>query len=377
MKVIAFYLPQYHPTKHNNEWWGEGFTEWTNVAKAERYFHGHYQPKIPADLGFYDLRIPEVREKQVELAKLAGVDAFCYYHYWFGNGQRELERPFDEVLKSGKPEFPFCLCWANETWARKFWNKDGAVVGREILAEQKYLGVEDYKMHFESVLPAFKDNRYVKIDGKPVFMIYKPLEFKDVNNFISLWNLWAKENGFSGVYFIAYTLNISQEYETIKQNNFDSICSCRLGDIANSYQKKSKCQKIAYKFYRGIRWSLLHSPRLFNYKKIYKKLIGYEEIEHEEVFPTLIPNWDHTPRSGSKGYLLTNSTPELFQKHCEDVFTKISSKKEENQIVFLKSWNEWGEGNYMEPDLKYGHGYIEALKNAKITITKELNYETF
>ena len=364
MKVIAFYLPQYHPTAHNNEWWGEGFTEWTNVAKAEKCFRGHYQPKVPADLGFYDLRIPEVREKQVELAKLAGVDAFCYYHYWFGNGHRELERPFEEVLKSGKPDFPFCLCWANETWARKFWNKDGAVVDQNILAEQTYPGEDDYRAHFENVLPAFKDERYVKIDGKPVFMIYRPLDFKDVKNFISLWNQWAQENGFPGVYFIAYTLNVAQEYDSIKKIGFNSVCSCRLGTISNPYQAKSKIKRIAYKTYQRIRWYLTHSPRIFNYKKIYSNLIGLEEIEHEDIFPTLIPNWDHTPRSGRKGYLLTDSTPELFQKHCEDVFSKISSKKKENQIVFLKSWNEWGEGNYMEPDLKYGHGYIIALKNA-------------
>lgn len=364
MKVIAFYLPQYHPTKHNNEWWGEGFTEWTNVAKAEKYFRGHYQPKVPADLGFYDLRLPEIREKQVELAKKAGVAGFCYYHYWFGNGLRELERPFDEVLESGKPDFPFCLCWANETWARKFWNREGAVVGRNILAEQTYPGEDDYRKHFENILPAFKDNRYIKIEGKPVFMIYKPLDFSDAKNFILLWNKWAIECGFPGIYFIGYSLDICGEYKKIRENGFDSVCLCRLGNFANPAHSLHGIKKITYKVYLKIRWTLTHSPRLFNYKKIYAKFIGNEEIEHEDVLPTLIPNWDHTPRSGRNGYLFTNSTPDLFQKHCEDVFSKISSKKEENQIVFLKSWNEWGEGNYMEPDLKYGHGYINALRNA-------------
>ena len=174
MKVIAFYLPQYHPTPHNNEWWGEGFTEWTNVAKAPKLFWGHYQPKVPADLGFYDLRIPEVREKQAELAKYAGVDGFCYYHYWFGNGRVELETPFNEVLKTGKPDFPFCLCWANETWSRKFWNKDGNVAQSTTLAEQTYPGMDDIISHFMNVLPAFKDPRYIKQDGMPVFMIYRP-----------------------------------------------------------------------------------------------------------------------------------------------------------------------------------------------------------
>lgn len=364
MKVIALYLPQYHPTEHNNEWWGEGFTEWTNVAKAKKLFWGHYQPKVPADLGFYDLRLPEVREKQVELARKAGVDGFCYYHYWFGNGKQELERPFDEVLKSGKPDFPFCLCWANETWARKFWNKDGAVVGREVLAEQTYLGEEDYRKHFESVLPAFKDNRYMKKGDKPIFMIYKPLEFKDVRNFILLWQKWAVNNGFSGIHFVAYTLDIIHEYDKIKDCGFDAVCSCRLNyATSGSGFKKGLC-KVIDRAYRKIRAKFVNIPRCYSYKKCYAKLIGNEESEKNDVYPTLMPNWDHTPRSGAKGYLFTNSTPELFQKHCEDVLSKISSKKEENQIVFLKSWNEWGEGNYMEPDLKYGHGYINALRNA-------------
>jgi lipopolysaccharide biosynthesis protein len=355
MKVVAFYLPQYHPTQHNNEWWGEGFTEWTNVAKAKKLFRGHYQPKVPADLGFYDLRLPEVRQKQVELAKEAGVDGFCYYHYWFGNGKMELERPFDEVLNSGKPDFPFCLCWANESWARKMWNKDGSVSKAEVLAEQLYPGLDDYKIHFEKVLPAFKDKRYIKIADKPVFMIYRPLAFHDVSLFIKTWNKLAQENGLPGVYFIAYSTEIASEYQDIKKQGFDAVCSCRL--------KRHKKWGIGW-FFRKILSYITHSPEKYNYKRIYPTLIGSEEILNKDIYPTLLPNWDHTPRSTVHGYVFTNSTPKFFQKHCEDVFQKISKKQEENQIVFLKSWNEWGEGNYMEPDLKYGHGYINALRNA-------------
>lgn len=364
MKVIAFYLPQFHPTQHNNEWWGEGFTEWTNVAKAKKYYRGHYQPKIPADLGFYDLRLSEVREKQVELAKKAGVYGFCYYHYWFGNGHRELERPFEDVLKSGTPEFPFCLCWANESWSKKFWNREGNVAERKILVEQVYPGENDYKKHFETVLPAFKDSRYIKISGRPVFMIYKPLEFNDVKKFIELWNKMAQENGFAGVHFIGYTLCISQEYEKIKECGFNSVCSCRLDLVAKSYYMQKGIKSFICKCCKKILRNIIHLPKHDDYKKIYPKLIGKEETEHEDIIPTILPNWDHSPRSGRNGYSLTNSTPHFFQKHCEDVFEKISSKKDENQIVFLKSWNEWGEGNYMEPDLKYGHGYIDALRNA-------------
>ena len=354
-RVIAFYLPQFHPTPHNNEWWGEGFTEWTNVAKAKKLFPGHYQPKIPADLGFYDLRLPEVREKQAELAKEAGIEGFCYYHYWFGNGEQELELPFNEVLKSGKPNFPFCLCWANETWSRKFWNKDGNVSEKKDLAVQKYLGEEDDRMHFFSLLDAFKDERYIKIKGKPIFMIYKPLEFEGIEKFIKLWNELCIDNGLKGIYFIGYSLQSEREYDKLMRMGFNAVCSCRLG-----YGKQSTISK----YLRKVVSVAFNIPRIFSYKKMYPQFVNDFDERQENVYPTLIPNWDHTPRSKEHGYLYLNSTPKLFQKHCEDVLSRIEHKSCDNRIAFLKSWNEWGEGNYMEPDLKYGKAYIIALRNA-------------
>jgi lipopolysaccharide biosynthesis protein len=174
-RVIAFYLPQYHPTETNNKWYGQGFTEWTNVGKARPLFHGHYQPKVPKDLGYYDLRYPEVKELQAQMAREAGIEGFCYYHYWFGGGRRELEYPFAQVSQSGKPDFPFCLCWANQSWYSKFWNGDSVCAPR-LIAEQKY-DEEDIERHFYELLPAFKDKRYMKVDGKCIFMIYRPLEY--------------------------------------------------------------------------------------------------------------------------------------------------------------------------------------------------------
>lgn len=354
-KIIAFYLPQYHPTPHNNEWWGEGFTEWTNVAKAKKLFPCHYQPKIPADLGFYDLRLPEVREKQAKLAKEAGIFGFCYYHYWFGNGRQELELPFNEVLKSGEPDFPFCLCWANESWSRKFWNKDGSVASSNTLVEQEYPGPDDDFMHFKSLLPAFLDNRYIKIDGKPIFMIYRPLTYQGLSDMIILWDRLAKDNGLAGVYFIGYTLDVENEYDVLKSIGFDAVCSCRI--------RRQKRGSFMWAW-RKLLSLLSHIPECYNYKNVFPTLIGQEECEKNDVFPTLIPNWDHTPRSGANGYLFTHSTPDLFEMHAKDILNKISGKSDDRQICFLKSWNEWGEGNYMEPDLKYGKGYIKALKNA-------------
>lgn len=354
-QVIAFYLPQYHPTLHNDVWWGKGFTEWTNVAKAKPLFHGHYQPKIPADLGFYDLRLPLVREQQVQLAKEAGVTGFCYYHYWFGNGEQELEMPFNEVVTSGKPDFPFCLCWANETWSRKFWDKDGNVSGKEDLAVQKYLGEVDDRQHFLALLNAFKDKRYIRIDGRMVFMIYKPLLFEDVTRFIRLWNSLSKDNGLDGFYFVAYSTKGEAEYDQLKRLGFDAVCSCGIG-----YGKQTTIEK----YYRKIVSLLTNRPRTFSYKKMIPQFVGDFEQNHDDVFPTLIPNWDHTPRSKDHGYLYTNSTPQLFYEHAVDVLSRIAHKPMDKRITFLKSWNEWGEGNYMEPDLKFGHGYIDALRDA-------------
>lgn len=353
-KVIAFYLPQYHPTLHNNLWWGEGFTEWTNVAKAKPLFHGHYQPKIPSELGFYDLRMSEIRTKQAELAVLSGVSGFCYYHYWFGNGEQELELPFNEVLRTGEPDFPFCLCWANETWGRKMWNKDGAVVGQEILAEQKYLGEEDDIRHFKTLLPAFKDKRYICVDGKPVFMIYRPLAFKEVARFINLWNRLAKENGLDRFYFLGYSLFANEEYQQLKDLGFDAVVSCRLD--------RNVKRNLGWAF-RKLLSVVFHTPRRANYKKLLPSFINKLD-QKEDVFPTMIPNWDHTPRSGVNGDLFTNSTPDLFEQHATQVLLEIVNKVPSHQVCFLKSWNEWGEGNYMEPDLKYGRGYIYALSNA-------------
>lgn len=333
------------------------------MAKAKPLFYGHYQPKIPADLGFYDLRMAEVKEKQVELAKEAGITGFCYYHYWFGNGHQELETPFNQVVESGKPDFPFCLCWANESWYRKFWNKDGSVSDKHDLAIQQYLGEEDDTKHFYSLLSAFKDPRYLKIDGKLVFMIYRPLDFTDIEGFIERWNKLAVENGLNGFHFIGYSLLVATEYEAIKNKGFDGVCSCRL--------KRHQTRNLDWAFRKALSY-ITNIPEIYSYKKVVTTLIGKEEVEKADVYPTLIPNWDHTPRSGTRGYLFHKCTPELFEKHCEDVLSKISAKPEDKQIVFLKSWNEWGEGNYMEPDIKYGKGFINALRKAveRIRITK-------
>lgn len=362
-KIIALYLPQYHPTPDNDLWWGKGFTEWTNVAKAKKLFPGHYQPKVPTELGFYDLRLPQSREAQAALAKEAGVYGFCYYHYWFGNGKMELEYPFQEVIRLKKPDFPFCLCWANETWSRKFWNKDGNVAGKEDLIVQKYPGREDNIKHFYYLLEAFRDERYIKIDGKLVFMIYKPLDFPEVENFLRTWRQLAYENGLSGFYFIASSLDVNKEYDEIISKGFDGIFS-------NSTRGINE---------RNLRWFfnmvlrvLFKIPATYDFRKLHKTFVGSYEIK-ENVFPKLMPNWDHSPRSKNNARIYTHATPTVFQQHVENVLEKIQNKSDEHKICFLKSWNEWGEGNYMEPDIKYGRGFINSLKTALMKFENVLN----
>lgn len=359
MKVIAFYLPQYHPTPHNDEWWGKGFTEWTNVAKAKRLYPGHYQPKVPSELGFYDLRLPQVRQQQAELAQEAGIAGFCYYHYWFSKGNEELDLPFKEVVKTRKPDFPFCLCWANESWYSKFWNKDGTAQ-KKLLAEQLYLGREDDEAHFYSLLDAFKDKRYIKVNGRLLFLIYQPLSFPNFEDFKKLWNELAVRNGLPGFFFVGQAL-FDYRADEILSMGFDAVNHChRLDDY---YQhSNSKFVRFLWRGYNFMK-KFIKMPFIISYKKAIKRSVS--EIDYRDnVFPTMMPNWDHTPRSNDGGTVLHNPTPELFEIHATEVLKTAANKSSEHKIVFLKSWNEWGEGNYMEPDIRYGKGYINALKTA-------------
>lgn len=360
--IIAYYLPQYHPIPENDEWWGKGFTEWTNVAKAKRLFIGHYQPKIPADLGFYDLRVPEVREQQAELAREAGVDGFCYWHYWFGNGKELLDRPFKEVLASGKPDFPFCLGWANESWESKIWNSENNK-NKKILIEQTYPGEEDTINHFYSLIEAFKDERYIKINNCPVFIIYRPLNHPDIQHFMTKWNeLINKEKIASSFYFIANTTDF--EYSKMESLRFTAAIISPGERMYEAYKDKNIFYRALHYFFRLT----IKLPLLISYKNFIKYLWKPTIDSKDFVIPTLLPNWDHSPRSNKMCPIITNSTPSLFKEHCLQVLNGIKEKK--NKLVILKSWNEWGEGNYMEPDQKFGKGFIEALAEAKRDIRK-------
>jgi hypothetical protein len=357
-RIIALYLPQFHPIKENDEWWGRGFTEWTNVGKAKPLFKGHYQPRVPKDLGYYDLRLPEVREAQAQLAKEHGIEGFCYWHYWFGNGKRLLERPFDEVLESGKPDFPFCLAWANHTWKAKTWHVDGE---DKILIEQLYNGLEDYTEHFYTLLPAFKDKRYIRVNNKPLFMVWDPTDLPDATVFIDHWNLLAKQNGLEGIHF-AGSATDDKNVDKFISFGFDSVY---LDFMLKSFQNRNSIRKS---WFRILRF-LLNTPKNMNYDEYANYLIDNMPVT-SEIFPSVMPNFDHSPRSGKFGQVLTDESPVKFAKLLRKMFYKLSGKDAETNIVIMRSWNEWAEGNHLEPDLKYGCAYLEAIKEELDHIAK-------
>ncbi len=358
--VIAFYLPQFHPFPENDEWWGKGFTEWTNVGKAKPLFKGHNQPRVPTELGYYDLRLPLIREQQAQMARDAGVTAFCYWHYWFGNGKRLIPEVFQEVLESGKPDFPFCLGWANHSWMAKNWNADGTTNER-MLMEQTYPGIDDAKMHFNFLLKAFMDDRYVKIDGMPLLYIFDATKLPQL--YLENLKKWTIEAGFPGLLLIANTSNLQVKKESLLALGYDFVSYQRLnGKRPAKYNVKGSGHLIEY--YSRLKGFLTNRPPfLRDYNDAINNFI-LEADSAADVIPSVIPQWDHSPRSGRNGLILYNATPESFYKHVKMAMEAIKNKPENKQILFVRSWNEWGEGNMMEPDLTFGRGFIEALRKA-------------
>ena len=381
-RIIALYLPQFHPIPENDKWWGPGFTEWTNVAKAKPLFRGHHQPRIPADLGFYDLRLAETREQQAMLAREAGIEGFCYYHYWFGGGRQLLERPFNEVVASGKPDFPFCICWANHTWSNKTWNRKSAMQQDSVLMEQTYPGTEDDIAHFNSLLPAFRDPRYMTVDGKLIFVIYDPLKFINIERFIETWRKLAEKNGLPGFHFVGMTpstLTLRVAADGSRQRVMPNLKSSAkifkdvldLGfDSVNSFGKRrgemlyeGKWKNLAKTILRHV--GLPTGSIRYDYERTVCNYFAPED-SWENVYPTILPQWDRTPRVSSWDGVYVNATPEKFEKHILQALELIKDKAPEHRILFLKSWNEWGEGNYVEPDLQWGHGFLDAIHRAVV-----------
>ena len=345
-RAIAFYLPQFHPVPENDAWWGPGFSEWTNVARARPLFRGHEQPHLPGDLGFYDLRLAESRAAQAALAQHYGVDAFCYWHYWFG-ARRMLNRPFDEVLATGQPRMKFCLAWANHTWSG-IW--DGAP--NRVLIEQVYPGETDDRAHFDHLLPAFEDERYLRVDGKPLFYVFRPEQVPDVRAFCQRWQEMAKAAGLGGLYLVAEVSDL-----------LGGGPKCRppeeLGFDAGVYIRMPAQVDAATTFKMRVRRKFLRWPEAYPYSaEVPERPVGYSG---DTVHPCVYPNWDNTPRSGRRGLVIRGSEPARFRTLVRETVRQIQHQEPDRRLLFIKSWNEWAEGNYLEPDRTHGHGYLEAL----------------
>lgn len=350
IKPLAFYLPQFHPIAENDKWWGPGFTEWTNVAKAKPLFRGHQQPIIPADLGFYDLRLHQTRLDQAEMAKKYGVYGFIYYHYWFGNGKMILEKPLEEVLELKTPDFPFCICWANHSWSKTWTNEE-----QTILVKQEYLGDEDIRQHVTYLSKFFQDPRYIKVNEAPLMMIFD-VKIDDIEDVLKKYKEEARKLGIPDIHFMAS--NVCPDDLDLRSMGFDS-------KVSNAYSKalgeEIAAQSILKKVQHKIRQATNKNfPKIIDYKKVSARINLISG--NVDTYPMVLTNWDNTPRKENQGFILQNATPELFKKNLQISIDYLKSANLPENFIILKSWNEWAEGNILEPDTRNGYAFLEALK---------------
>ena len=361
-RFIAHYLPQFHPIPENDEWWGKGFTEWTNVSLAKPLFKNHYQPHLPADLGFYDLRLPEVREAQAELARRHGVNGFMYYHYWF-NGKRLLGRPLDEVLRSGKPDFPFCLCWANETWSKRWLGED-----KEILIQQSY-SEEDFRNHARWLAGVFSDKRYIRVNGRPVFVIYRYAGIPKEIPAIRILREELKRHGSDEPYLIAVDAhNPGLDYEGI---GFDHRLAFepQLGVLPLGMDDRPSLKRAR----RNLRWGSVSTMlKLYEYTEAVNAM--EKNAADRPRIPSLLVSWDNSPRRGDKGIIFQNCNPHAFGKVLERRLRSWGKTTPSTDLFFLNGWNEWAEGNHLEPDQKFGLGYLEELRRVRNQVGEEFGW---
>lgn len=354
VRAIAFYLPQFHPTVENDEWWGKGFTEWRNVTKARSLFPGHHQPHLPADLGFYDLRLPEVREAQAALAREHGIHGFCYYHYWF-NGRRILERPFNEVLESGKPDFPFCLCWANENWSRAW---DGS--SNHLLLEQKH-SIEDDRAHIKSLLPAFADQRYIRINGKPLFLVYRTELLPDPLSTANIWREEARKAGIGEIY-LARVEQFVNNIDPVSIGFDAAVEFAPSGNYLGPLLYRSRLSNFLARL--GVFPAGYRDNDVIHYSSVAQTFMNRCDPEFKR-FHCVSPMWDNSARRKAKARILADSTPEYYEKWLVHTIRRTNTLyKGDERIVFINAWNEWAEGCHLEPDTKWGTAYLEATARA-------------
>lgn len=363
VKVIAFYLPQYHEIPENNKWWGEGFTEWANVKKSKPTFKGQIQPESPLKGNYYDLSNPEVMVEQAALAKKYGINGFCYYHYWF-NGKLLLQKPLENMLKNKNVNIPFCISWANETWSRN-WNGQNT----KILIKQNYNETKEmWKKHFDYLLPFFKDNRYIYYNEKPLMIIYKPYLIHNCEDMLQYWDKLARDYGLEGLSF-AYQHHTSFLHPNpkfdfgIEFEPFYTIGELKKKGLLPPDDKKEKVffyEKHPRQLLKKIKEKLDSKPTIYDYDAIWKDIISRKNLDNH--MPGAFPAWDNTPRRGVNAQVFFEATPQKFEKYIDLQLEK--SIKEGKEYLFVNAWNEWAEGAHLEPDEYNKFGYLEAVKKA-------------
>jgi lipopolysaccharide biosynthesis protein len=355
-KAICFYLPQFHPIPENDEWWGKGFTDWTAVKRAHPLFKGHYQPHLPADLGMYDLRCPETREAQAELARQYDIYGFCYYHYWF-NGRRVLERPFDEVLSSGKPDFPFCLCWANENWTRRWDGRD-----QDILLAQGYSEDDDLN-HVRWLAKAFHDPRYIRVNGKPLFLVYRLSKLPDPAKTVAIWRNEAVKLGLPGLFLC--NVEHFQEHGFAARIGIDGAVEFAPdGTIAPPPIGLVDQFVFHVSGVFGIQTHPGFRHYIFDYSKLAKNTVAKPASQYLRI-PTVCGSWDNTARRKDHGAtVIVGSNPDLYHDWMVETLRKRTPEIGGERFVFINAWNEWAEGAHLEPCQRWGRAYLEATKAA-------------
>ena len=342
LKLIAFYLPQFHPVEVNDKAWGKGFTEWTNVSKAIPQFQGHYQPRLPGELGFYDLRIEDVQKRQLELARQHGIYGFCYYHYWFA-GKRVMERPVQQILANKELNLPFCLCWANENWTRRWDGGDG-----DVLLRQEHSLKDDVEF-IQEVDPVLKDGRYIRIDGKPLLILYRPMLLPDPAATARCWREYGRENGIGELYIVGVAAFGLSDYEPI---GFDGLVQFPPHNIKNHDISATKT------FY-----NLDFRGEVLDYTRAAAESLS-DLDPNKSVFPGVMMEWDNEARKPGRGVVYHGCTPEIYQQWLDAACHYVIENKGENErFVFINAWNEWAEGTYLEPDRKHGYAYLSATAN--------------
>lgn len=352
VRTICFYLPQFHAIPENDKWWGEGFTEWTNVKPAKPQFEGHYQPHIPHDdIGYYNLLDKTTQEKQIELAKQYGIEGFCYYLYWF-SGQRLLEKPLDNMLADPTLDFPFCVCWANENWSRRW---DG--LDQDLLMVQNYSDEDDIAF-INNIAKYLRDPRYITIDNKPLLLVYRPNLFPDMKATTKRWRDWCRTNGIGEIY-LAYP----QSFECVNPAEYDF-------DAAIEFPPNNSNPPAITSFVEPIVEDF--KTTVYDWRAFVERSDAYTDPGYK-LFRSATPSWDNTARKKNKGTVFHNSCPKLFQKYLENAFSETIHRQEnpDERLVFINAWNEWAEGAHLEPDEKYGYAWIQAVRNAHESIDKK------